>query len=159
MTKRDAGLTRLLLDGKVIHEGGQQFLAGKGMAGEHFPRVHRVEPHGFTSNPVAGGIATVMQAGGQRDSVYAMGGANPSMVPQLDPGCSALYDQFGGILKFITAGAVFDIGSRTATFTMGGWTINAPNGVTINGDLQVNGDIHASGSIIDTTGNTNHHSH
>jgi phage gp45-like len=140
MTKRDAGLTRMLLDGKVRHEGGQQFLAGKGMAGERFPRVHRVEPHGFTSHPVAGGI-------------------NAEMVPELDAGCSALYDQFGGILKFITAGAVFDIGSRTATFTMGDWTINAPNGVTINGDLQVNGNIHASGSIIDTTGNTNHHGH
>jgi phage gp45-like len=101
MTKRDAGLTRMLLDGKVRHEGGQQFLAGKGMAGERFPRVHRVEPHGFTSHPVKGGIATVMQAGGQRDSVYAMGGANPLLVPELPSGGTAIYDHLGNIVSIV----------------------------------------------------------
>lgn len=37
--------------------------------------------------------------------------------------------------------------------------INAPAGVNINGDLQVSGNINATGSIIDTTGNTANHSH
>lgn len=37
--------------------------------------------------------------------------------------------------------------------------INGSAGVTINGNLQVNGNIKASGSIIDTSGNTANHSH
>lgn len=37
--------------------------------------------------------------------------------------------------------------------------ITAANNVTINGDLQVNGNINASGSIIDTNGNTANHTH
>ncbi|GGF56775.1 hypothetical protein GCM10007301_15570 [Azorhizobium oxalatiphilum] len=97
----DANLTRMQLDGTVKHVGGQQFLAGKGLAGETFPRVHRVEPHGFTSHPVSGGIATVMQSRSSRDSVYAMGGANPDLVPQLALGGSAIYDHLGNVVSVV----------------------------------------------------------
>lgn len=97
----DAFVTRMLLGGQVQHVNGQQFLAGKGLAGERFPRVHRVEPHGFTSHPVAGGIATVMQARANRDSVYAMGGANPDLVPTLGVGGTALYNQHGHIISIV----------------------------------------------------------
>ncbi len=37
--------------------------------------------------------------------------------------------------------------------------INAKSGISINGDLDVDGNIHATGTIIDEQGNTNHHSH
>ncbi|OYX12222.1 MAG: hypothetical protein B7Z15_10305 [Rhizobiales bacterium 32-66-8] len=97
----DANVTRMLLSGKVEHTNGQQFLGGKGLAGERFPRVHRVEPHGFTSHPVAGGIATVMQARANRDSVYALGGANPDLVPALGVGGTALYNQHGNIISIV----------------------------------------------------------
>lgn len=101
----DAGLTRMLLDGQVRHEHGQQFLGGKGFAGEKFPRVHRVEPHGFTSHPVSGGIATLMHSRGNRDSAYAFGGANPSLVPELPQGGTALYDHLGNIVRVVEAHA------------------------------------------------------
>jgi len=39
------------------------------------------------------------------------------------------------------------------------FTIIAPGGINIIGDVKVNGNITASGSIIDAAGNTNHHSH
>lgn len=97
----DANVTRMLLDGRVTHVNGQQFLAGKGLAGERFPRVHRVEPHGFTSHPVAGGIATVVQARGNRDSAYALGGANPGLVPQLAAGGTAIYNHLGNIVSIV----------------------------------------------------------
>lgn len=99
--RSDAGVTRIMLDGEVRHEAGQQFLGGTGLAGERMPRVHRVEPHGFTSHPVAGGIATVMQARHRRDSVYAMGGANPGLVPQIGMGGSAIYDHLGNIVSIV----------------------------------------------------------
>ncbi|MEW6121655.1 MAG: phage baseplate assembly protein [Pseudomonadota bacterium] len=97
----DAFVTRMLLSGQVKHQSGQQFLGGKGLAGERFPRAHRVEPHGFTSHPVAGGIATVVQARGNRDSIYALGGANPDLVPALGQGGTAIYDHLGGIVSVV----------------------------------------------------------
>lgn len=40
-------------------------------------------------------------------------------------------------------------------------TINliASNGVNVTGDVDVNGNIQSSGTIIDTKGNSNHHTH
>jgi len=99
----DANVTRMRLTGVVKHRSGQQFLGGKGFAGESFPAVHRVEPHGFTSHPVEGGIATLVGARGNRDSLYAMGGANPELVPQLPPGASAIYDHLGNIVSLVQA--------------------------------------------------------
>jgi phage gp45-like len=97
----DANVTRMLLDGGVQHKEGQQFLSGKGMAGERFPRVHRLEPHGFTSHPVAGGIATILQSRTSRDSVYAMGGANPSLIPSVAQGGTAIYDHLGNVVSIV----------------------------------------------------------
>lgn len=99
----DANVTRMRLDGGVQHRGGQQFLSGRGYASESFPRVHRVEPHGFTSHPVEGGIATVVGSRSARDSLYAMGGANPALVPQLPQGGSAIYDHLGNIVSVVEA--------------------------------------------------------
>lgn len=99
----DANVTRMRLTGVVQHRSGQQFLGGKGFAGESFPRVHRVEPHGFTSHPVEGGIATILGARGNRDSLYAMGGANPELVPQLPQGGTAIYDHLGNIVSIVEA--------------------------------------------------------
>lgn len=97
----DAGLTRFRLDGNVKHENGQQFLAGQGFAGERMPRVHRVEPHGFTSHPVADGLAVLVQSRGNRDSAYALGGANPALIPVLPQGGTAIYDHQGNIVSLV----------------------------------------------------------
>ena len=37
-------------------------------------------------------------------------------------------------------------------------TLDIPQ-VTLNGNLQVNGDINATGAVMDESGNSNHHSH
>lgn len=99
----DANVTRMRLDGGVQHRGGQQFLSGRGYASESFPRVHRVEPHGFTSHPVEGGIATVVGSRSARDSLYATGGANPALVPELPQGGSAIYDHLCNIISIVAA--------------------------------------------------------
>lgn len=99
----DGHLTRMELDGKVEHRRGQQFVNGKGFAGDSFERVHRIEPHGFASHPVKGGIVTVLSARGHRDSVYAFGGENPDMRPDLPPGASAIYDHLGNIVSIVEA--------------------------------------------------------
>lgn len=97
----DGHLTRLMLDGTVDHRGGQQFVNGKGFAGDGFENVHRIEPHGFASHPVAGGIAAVLSARGNRDSAYAFGGENPKLRPELSAGGAAIYDHLGNIVSIV----------------------------------------------------------
>jgi len=99
----DGHLTRMELDGKVEHRRGQQFVDGKGFAGDGFERVHRPEPHGFASHPVKGGIVTVLSARGNRDSAYALGGENPSLRPELPSGGTAIYDHVGNIVSIVEA--------------------------------------------------------
>ena len=142
-------LARVELSGKVEHRRGQQFVEGTGFAGDGYARVHRIEPHGFASHPVKGGIALAVSRG-RRDTTYALGGENPVLRPDLPQGAVALYDAGGNIIKLIGSGAVFDFGSRTATLTAGDWTINGT--VTINGDVIVNGNLTASGSVTDGDG-------
>lgn len=151
--------SRFEFDGTVIEREGQQFVNGRGLHSEGFTRIFRPEPHGFASVPVKGGQGLLLSPNGNPDEAYVAGGENPSMRPKgLPAGASALYDHNGNIIKLIGDGAVFDFGSRTATFTAtGGWTINGP--VTINGPLHVTGNITSDGSIIDTTGNTANHAH
>jgi phage gp45-like len=104
MSASDAHLTRMRLDGRVDHRRGQQFISGRGFAGDAFEEVHRVEPHGFASHPVKGGIATVLSARGGRDSAYAFGGENPELRPKgddLTAGGTAIYDADGNIVSIV----------------------------------------------------------
>ncbi|MCQ0986395.1 phage baseplate assembly protein domain-containing protein [Jiella marina] len=155
----DSGFTRVELDGTVEHRGGQQFVNGKGYAGDGYESVHRIEPHGFASHPVKGGIGLLAGVRGNRDSAYLIGAEKPSLRPDLPQGASAQYDDKGNIIKLIgDDGAVFDFASRSATLTCGDWTIDAPSGVTINGPLTVNGPVSVGGAVamtgdITVTGN------
>lgn len=102
----DSGLTRFRLDGTVEHRNGQQFVNGRGYAGDGYERVHRVEPHGFASHPVAGGIGAFVAARGQRDSGYVIGGENPALRPGgdlLTAGGTAIYDHLGNIVSIVAA--------------------------------------------------------
>lgn len=97
----DGHLTRFELDGVVEHREGQQFVNGKGFAGDGFERVHRIEPHGFASHPVKGGIGAAFSARGNRDSAYLFGGENPSLRPDLPMGGAAIYDHTGNIVSVV----------------------------------------------------------
>lgn len=100
----DGHLTRLLFDGTVDHRNGQQFVNGKGFAGDGFERVHRIEPHGLATWPVEGGIGAAMQARGARDSFYVFGGENPKLRPAgdyLTMGGAVLYDHTGNVVSVV----------------------------------------------------------
>jgi phage baseplate assembly protein V len=65
-------------------------------------------------------------------------------------------------------GVTFEDGSKITfnrktktleVYAKGVVNIKAAGGVNITGDLHVDGNIDATGSIIDTTGNTSHHTH
>ncbi|MBD8555560.1 phage baseplate assembly protein [Rhizobium sp. CFBP 8762] len=145
--------TRFEFSGDVEERAGQQFVSGRGRYGDGYTKIHRIEPHGFASQPVKGAAGLLLSPNGNPDEAYVLGGESAGLRPNgLPAGGTAIYDHNGNIIKLVGEGAVFDFGSRTATFTAGGgWTINGP--VTINGNLDVQGNITCSGS------NPNHHTH
>ncbi|MEM9734236.1 MAG: phage baseplate assembly protein [Pseudomonadota bacterium] len=149
---RETGLTRFSFDGTVDHRGGQQFVNGRGFAGDDFRNVFRPEPHGFASHPVKGGQGLVLQSRGARDAGYVMGGENPQMRPSLTPGASALYDQNGHILKVFDDGMVLDVKGKSITMSAG-------SGYTLTGDVRIEGALHVTGNITTDSTNPNAHSH
>jgi phage baseplate assembly protein V len=81
-------------------------------------------------------------------------------------GTVSTYDRAAGIMTLDCVGALVVKCGRNITVEAGEpVVVKAPSArldipkVTLNGDLQVNGNINASGSIIDVGGNSNHHNH
>lgn len=148
----DAGLTRIDLDGTVTHRKGQQFVNGKGYAGDGFEEAHRIEPHGFASHPVKGGIGMLMQSRSNRDSAYVLGGENPSLRPKgdlLTAGGTAIYDHLGNIVSIV--GAKMRIVHATEIH------MSAPK-IVLEGDVYLGGEAGAvkasKQGTIDSAGHT-----
>lgn len=81
-------------------------------------------------------------------------------------GTVSTYDRAAGVMTLDCVGALLVKCGRNITVEADGpLVVRAPSAtldvpqVTLNGDLQVNGNIGATGSIIDVGGNSNHHSH
>jgi phage baseplate assembly protein V len=81
-------------------------------------------------------------------------------------GTVSTYDRAAGVMTLDCVGALLVKCGRNITIEAGepvvvkapSATLDTPQ-VTLNGDLQVNGNINATGSIIDAGGNSNHHNH
>lgn len=140
------------------YENGQLLVSGRGMAGEQFADLPWQEPHGFHSRPHKGSVGYLSAPGGRRDQATVQAASDPAKVPQVGEGDSVHYDQHGNLQKLTKDGITVDFQDRSITHTSGDWTINAPK-LTLNGNLEVNGNIHATGTIIDDGGNTPHHTH
>ncbi|APC18539.1 baseplate assembly protein [Pseudomonas frederiksbergensis] len=76
------------------------------------------------------------------------------------------YDQVASVMSLDCVGATLLKCAQNLTVESGEpVVVKAPSAVldipqvTLNGDLQVNGNIGATGSIIDVGGNSNHHTH
>lgn len=130
---------------------GQLLVSGPGMSGEAFEDLLFVQSHGFASRPPKGATGVVMVMPGRRTQSVILGVEAQANRPDLPEGASALYDQYGNIIKLFADGVSMDFGSRTITMIGGTWNIK--------GDLNVEGNIHATGTIIDESGNTPNHSH
>lgn len=132
------------------YEKGRLLVTVKGLAGERFEDIPWEEPFGFHSRPAKGATGFITAPGGRRDQAVVRAAHDPDMVPQIEEGEAVLYDQSKqNLIKVTAAGMVLTHGTSI--------TINGP--VTLNGDLQVSGNVNAGGSVIDVTGNTNHHTH
>ncbi|SDA63272.1 phage baseplate assembly protein V [Pseudomonas sp. NFACC15-1] len=81
-------------------------------------------------------------------------------------GTVSAYDRAAGVMRLECVGALVMKCARNITIEAGGLVVVKASSVTLdisqvtlNGDLRVNGDIESTGSIMDTRGNSNHHSH
>ncbi len=130
---------------------GQLLVSGKGMAGEAVEDHLFVQAHGAASHPPVGAIGIMLMMPGRRSQSLMVGVESAAKRPELPAGASALYDASGNMIKLMADGVTMDFQDRTVTLTGGTWNLK--------GDLNVDGNIFATGSIVDTAGNTNHHSH
>lgn len=134
---------RFEFDGSIDERDGQQFVSGRGVYGDGYTRIHRIEPHGFMSNPIKGSKGLLISPNGNPDEAYVLGGEHPGRRPAgLPGGASAIYDANGNIISLV--GTKIRLVAPVFEFV---------------GDIEVDGNIHATGTIIDEAGNTNHHTH
>lgn len=81
-------------------------------------------------------------------------------------GTVSMYDRAAGVMTLDCVGALLLKCARNITVESGepvvvkapSATLDVPQ-VALNGNLQVNGNINATGMIVDVGGNSNHHSH
>lgn len=81
-------------------------------------------------------------------------------------GTVSMYDRAAGVMTLDCVGALLLKCARNITVESGepvvvkapSATLDIPQ-MALNGNLQVNGNINATGAIIDAGGNSNHHSH
>lgn len=122
------------------------------MRGEIRSGVERFQDYGFTAVPLAGAEAICVFVGGSRDHGVVVRADDRRYRPKdLQAGEVMVYDQLGQQVHLRSDGTIRVVSTNEVV-------IDAPL-VTLNGDLQVNGDIDATGHIIDVGGNTNNHSH
>lgn len=81
-------------------------------------------------------------------------------------GTVSTYNRAAGVMTLNCVGALLVKCGRSITVEAGEpVVVKAPSAtldilqVTLNGNLQVNGDVNATGRIMDAGGNSNHHSH
>lgn len=73
-------------------------------------------------------------------------------------GTTVSYDQAAGALAVVCVGTVTVEAGQPVLVKAPAVTLDTPQ-TTLEGDLQVNGNVSATGSIMDAGGNSNHHSH
>lgn len=151
-------IRRFEFDGRVEEKGGQQFVSGRGLYGDGFTRIHRVEPHGFASSPPKGSKGLIFST--DPDSAYVLGLEHPGHRPNdLPAGCSAIYDASGNIIKVLGGdGIVINVAGSAYSITKNGVTLTISGaGVDITGGyLKVNGvrvdETHKHGGVVPGSG-------
>lgn len=130
---------------RLVNDGTKlQTLQISLLDGEVRDGVERVQEYGFTSHPLPGAECAAVFLGGNRDHglVIAIDDRRYRLTA-LAAGEVALYDDLGKSLVLKRNGDIEITATR----------------VVVNGDLEVNGDVHATGTVLDDAGNTNHHAH
>lgn len=127
-------LTRVRMD-SIDDSGGQQRTVLSGMAGQKMGFVDdgvvRVQNFGFTSVPPVGSEGIAMSLGGNPDQALVIGLEDvTSRVSGLPGGTSAIYNQYGDVIKLLQK----EVEMTTETFTIKATTV-----VIESGDVNLGG--------------------
>lgn len=134
--------------------GGENYATVLGLTDERLSNVIHIQPHGFSSVPVAGAHMLGVSMNGQRDSIMLLGGESSSHKPTgLGSGNTAFYNADGTIMKMIGKNVVLNASGdvtytvKSITFKAGGNTlVFSAAGLYMNG---VNvGDTHKHGKVV-----------
>lgn len=86
----------------VDDSGSQQLVHMRGLKGEEFTKVHRLQPHGLTAVPPKDAEAFLLALGGRSDRVVMLGGEHKDRRPTgLPPGATALYGADGELVSLV----------------------------------------------------------
>lgn len=136
-------MRRFEFDGRISERKGQQFVSGRGAYGDAWTEIHRIEPHGFASSPIAGAKGLLLPMPGNPDYAFVLGGEHPGKRPSdLPAGGTAIYDSSGNIISLV--GSKIRLVAPQFEFV---------GDVTIDGSITMTGGISAGGSIVDGDGN------
>lgn len=160
-------LARGVLDA-LDDRGGYQTASVRGLAGERYTQVLRPQPFGFSSVPPEGAEGLLFSLGAARDRAVFLGGEVADLRPSGGAGgTAALYDHRGNVVRLLgqdgiriaADGRSVTISGESVAISATGDGVSFSGTLRITGDVIVDGNISATGTIIDTGGNTNHHSH
>ncbi len=137
----------------VDDTGGAQMLTVKTGDGLQRAQVEVMQPFGFNSVPPADGAVTVVMAlGGDPGNMVALQAANAwTRFGNLAAGEAVFYAADGSRVH-IRQGGLMEVWCKQLVANVTTAVINAPGGVTINGDVQVNGSLTATGDVSDGHG-------
>lgn len=113
MSRFDGFLTRFLITRERV-VGGQALLSGGGRAAEGPTDVLWAQSHGFASRPPTGSQGFSVALAGRPSQLVGIGGEDPKIRPQLDPGNAVLYDHNGYIVKVFDEGLLVDVKQKDA---------------------------------------------
>lgn len=124
--------------------------------------VERYQEYGFSSVPHAGAEAITVSVGGNRGhSVVIATGDRRYRMKNLEAGEVVIYDDLGQSVHLKREGIILKSPQVTidAETTQISGELSVNGTISSGGDMTSGGNITAAGSVIDTTGNTPHHSH
>ena len=154
-----------------VIEGVIKRFTASGRANETITDRECFQHYGFTSRPLAGAEAVLIANG---NHIVMIAEDDRRYRIAIEAGEVCIYTDEGDHVRFkrgkeiyiasgnkLTAAVTNDIAvttTRIALTASESITLTAPS-VAVDGALSATGNITSDGSIIDTTGNTNHHPH
>lgn len=116
-------------------DGDQQQLAGKGLPGEEFAKVTRIQPFGFAGAVPDGAHGIGIAVNGNRDEVAVLGLEAPQHRPRnLPKGVSAFYNAFSILWRLLADKADLDHGGKNHhARNVGKYKVEASDWVQLDG--------------------------
>ena len=109
------------------------------------------QPFGLATAPIAAGsVVLLLAVGGDPGDLVALAPVTPSgRFGNLGAGESVVYGADGSRVAFRQGGTIDVLAGATVLISAPGVRVQAPNGVTITGNVSVAGSLTASGDIAD----------